>query len=146
MLPRIVWVEEFKNSIGFEIGSNYDDVPTRSQLVTDGQSSCIRDWAQSQFFYWTKLHIVYALHAWIYIVRAFEFDNFSRNYRFLLAITYARALDYQSRTRQLNFFKSLKTIPLQTEAPQKNLRSWYCRVRQGKSDSAWSSFVRMYMI
>ena len=33
-LPRVVWVEESKNGLGFEIGPNYDDVPTRSQLLT----------------------------------------------------------------------------------------------------------------
>ena len=39
--PGVVWVEEFKNCLGFEIGPNYDDVTTRSQLLTDRQSSCI---------------------------------------------------------------------------------------------------------
>ena len=42
MLTRVVWVKESKNGIGFEIGPNYDDLPMRSQLVTYGQSSCIR--------------------------------------------------------------------------------------------------------
>ena len=37
---RVVWVEESKNSLGFEIGHNYDDVLTRSQLLTGRQSSC----------------------------------------------------------------------------------------------------------
>ena len=37
---RVVWVEESKNSLEFEIGPNYDDVPTRSQLLTGKQSSC----------------------------------------------------------------------------------------------------------
>ena len=44
-LPNVVWAEESKNCIRFEIGPSYDDVPTRFQLVTelvtDGQSSCI---------------------------------------------------------------------------------------------------------
>ena len=39
-MPRVVCVEEFKTGLGFEIGPNYDDVPTRSQLLTDRQSSC----------------------------------------------------------------------------------------------------------
>ena len=34
-LPRVVWVEESRNGIGFEIGPKYDDVPTMSQLLTD---------------------------------------------------------------------------------------------------------------
>ena len=43
-LPRVVWVEESKNGLRFEIGPSYDVVPTRSQLVTDGQFSCrLRD-------------------------------------------------------------------------------------------------------
>ena len=37
---RVVWFEESKNGLGFDIGPNYDDVPTRSQLLTDRQSSC----------------------------------------------------------------------------------------------------------
>ena len=40
MLPRVVWAEESKNGLRFEIGPSYDVVPTRSQLVTHGQSSC----------------------------------------------------------------------------------------------------------
>ena len=40
-LPRVVWVEESKNGLGFEIGPNYDNVPTRSQLLTGRQSSCM---------------------------------------------------------------------------------------------------------
>ena len=40
-LPRVVWAEESKNDLRFEIGPSYDVVPTRSQLVTNGQSSCI---------------------------------------------------------------------------------------------------------
>ena len=39
-LPRVVWAEESKNGLGFEIGPNYDNVPTRSQFLTDRQSSC----------------------------------------------------------------------------------------------------------
>ena len=31
-LPHVVWAEESKNGLGFEIGPNYDDVPTRSQI------------------------------------------------------------------------------------------------------------------
>ena len=40
-LPRVVWAGESKTGLRFEIGPSYDDVPTRSQLVIDGQSSCI---------------------------------------------------------------------------------------------------------
>ena len=40
MLPRVVWAEESKNGLGFEIGPSYDVVPTRSQLVIHSQSSC----------------------------------------------------------------------------------------------------------
>ena len=39
-MPRVVWAEESKNGIIFEIWPSYDVVPARSQLVTDGQSSC----------------------------------------------------------------------------------------------------------
>ena len=39
MLPPVVWAEESKNGIKFEIEPSYDVVPTRSLLVTDGQSS-----------------------------------------------------------------------------------------------------------
>ena len=37
-VPRVVWAEESKNGLGFEIGPSFDDVPTTSQCVTDGQS------------------------------------------------------------------------------------------------------------
>ena len=40
MLPRVVWAEESKNGLRFEIGPSYDVIPTRSQCLTDGQSSC----------------------------------------------------------------------------------------------------------
>ena len=39
-MPRVVWAEESKTSLGFEIRPSYDDVLTRSQCVTDEQSSC----------------------------------------------------------------------------------------------------------
>merc|ERR1711966_389562 len=39
-LPHVVWAKESKNSLRFEIGPSYDDVPTTSQYLTDGQSSC----------------------------------------------------------------------------------------------------------
>ena len=38
--PSVVWAEESRTGLKFEIGPSYDVVPTRSQLVTDGQSSC----------------------------------------------------------------------------------------------------------
>ena len=33
MLSRVVWVEESKKGVGFEIGPKYDDAPTASQLL-----------------------------------------------------------------------------------------------------------------
>jgi len=39
-MPRVVWAEEFRNSLKFEIGPRYDDLPTRCQGAADGQSSC----------------------------------------------------------------------------------------------------------
>ena len=41
-IPRVVWAEESKNGPRFESWLSYDDVQTMSQLVTDGQSSCIK--------------------------------------------------------------------------------------------------------
>ena len=40
-LTRVVWDEESKTDLKFEIGPSYNDVLTTSQLVTDSQSSCI---------------------------------------------------------------------------------------------------------
>ena len=40
-MPHVVWAEESKTGLGFEIRSSYDDAPTTSQCITDGQSSCI---------------------------------------------------------------------------------------------------------
>ena len=40
-LPRVFWAEESKTGLRFEIEPSYDDVPTKSQLVTDGQFSCM---------------------------------------------------------------------------------------------------------
>ena len=40
-MPRVVWVEEPKNDLGFKIGPSYDNVPTTSDCVTEGQSSCM---------------------------------------------------------------------------------------------------------
>ena len=37
--PRVVWAEEPKTGLGFEIGPSHDDVPTTSQCLTDGQTS-----------------------------------------------------------------------------------------------------------
>ena len=34
-MPRVVWAEEFKAGLGFEIGTSYDDVPTRSECVSN---------------------------------------------------------------------------------------------------------------
>ena len=38
--PHVVWAEESKNCLRFEIGHSYDDVPTTSQFLFDRQSSC----------------------------------------------------------------------------------------------------------
>ena len=40
-LPGVVLPEESKTGLGFEIGPSYDDVPRRSQLLTDRQYGCI---------------------------------------------------------------------------------------------------------
>ena len=39
-MPRVVWAEESKTALGFEIRPSYDDVPTTSQCATIWQSSC----------------------------------------------------------------------------------------------------------
>ena len=39
-MPRVVWAEESKHGLRFEIRPSYDDAPTTSHFVTDGQSSC----------------------------------------------------------------------------------------------------------
>ena len=39
-MHRVVWAEESKNGLGFEIGPSYDGVPMTSQFLTDGRSSC----------------------------------------------------------------------------------------------------------
>ena len=39
-MPRVVWAEESKNRLEFEIRPRYDDVPTASRFLSDGQSSC----------------------------------------------------------------------------------------------------------
>ena len=40
-MPRVLWAAKPKTGLGFEIGPSYDDVPTMSQFLIDGQSSCI---------------------------------------------------------------------------------------------------------
>ena len=40
MLPRVVWDEESKNGLRFEIGPSCYVVPTTVQCPSDGQSSC----------------------------------------------------------------------------------------------------------
>ena len=37
---RVIWSEESKTGLGFEIGPSYDDVPITSQCATILQSSC----------------------------------------------------------------------------------------------------------
>ena len=39
-MTDIVWVEESKNRLRFEIRPSYDDAPTTSPCQADGQSSC----------------------------------------------------------------------------------------------------------
>ena len=39
-MPGVVWADESKASLGFEIGHSYDDVTTVSHFLTGGQSSC----------------------------------------------------------------------------------------------------------
>ena len=39
-MPHVDWAEESKNGLRFEIGPSYGVIPTRSQLLTDGQFSC----------------------------------------------------------------------------------------------------------
>ena len=41
MLPRVVWAEESKNGLGFEIGPSHDDAPTRSQCATDSNPAVV---------------------------------------------------------------------------------------------------------
>ena len=56
-LPRVVWAEESKNGLRFEIEpSCYGAVPTRSQLVTRGQSSC---YLHNRFTYKTAGVLLY---------------------------------------------------------------------------------------
>ena len=40
-MPHVVWAEESKIGLRFEIRPSYDGLPTRSQRPSDGQSSCI---------------------------------------------------------------------------------------------------------
>ena len=39
-MPHVVWAQESKIGLGFEIGFSYDDIPTTSQCATDGKSTC----------------------------------------------------------------------------------------------------------
>ena len=39
-MPRVVRAEKSKTGLGFEIGPSCGDIPTTSQFLTDGQSSC----------------------------------------------------------------------------------------------------------
>ena len=41
IMPRVVWAEESKTSLGFEIGLSYDNVQMTSQCSTAWQSSCM---------------------------------------------------------------------------------------------------------
>ena len=40
IVPLVVWAEESKNRLRFEIGPSYDVLPTTSQCPSDGQSGC----------------------------------------------------------------------------------------------------------
>ena len=35
-MPRVVWAEEPKTGLGFEIRPSSDDIPTTSQFLSDG--------------------------------------------------------------------------------------------------------------
>ena len=63
-MPRVVWAEESKNGLGFELGPSYDDVSTTSKFLFDRQSSCI-DPLSSNYFLLSKM-IVCALSAYNY--------------------------------------------------------------------------------
>ena len=39
-MPHVVWAEESRSGLRFEIRPSNDVVPARSQLVTDGQTRC----------------------------------------------------------------------------------------------------------
>ena len=39
-MPDVVWAEESKNGLRFEIRPSYDAAPTTSPCQADGQSSC----------------------------------------------------------------------------------------------------------
>ena len=39
-MPRVVWTEESKNGLRFEIRPSDDALQTRSQYAADGQYSC----------------------------------------------------------------------------------------------------------
>ena len=41
-MARVVWAEESKNGLRFDIGPRYGSLPMRSQCPSDGQSSCNR--------------------------------------------------------------------------------------------------------
>ena len=47
-LPLVVWAEESIAGLRFDIRPSYEVAPTRSQLVTDGQSNCTKITPQSE--------------------------------------------------------------------------------------------------
>ena len=56
-IPRhVVWAEESKNSLRFEIRPSYDGVPMASICLTDGQSSCML-FIQPVSLVWLRLKI-----------------------------------------------------------------------------------------
>ena len=48
-MSHVVWAEEFKNGLGFEIGPRYNDVPATSQCVQLDWLSIV-DWAYASIF------------------------------------------------------------------------------------------------
>ena len=48
-MSHVVWAEESKNGLRFEIRPSYDAVPTTSLCLTDAQSSCMRNRARKCF-------------------------------------------------------------------------------------------------
>ena len=55
-MPRVVWAEESKNGLRFEIGPSYDNVPTTSRCLTDGQSSYSAAVGSQLGYLLSKLH------------------------------------------------------------------------------------------
>ena len=53
-MTGVVWAEESKNGLRFEIKPSYDDAQTTSQCAADGQSSCKRHLPPNKFAWLTQ--------------------------------------------------------------------------------------------